>query len=280
MVKKVTIVGGHGNVALRLARLLSQSPCDYSVTSLVRDGSHAPDIVAAGATALVVSLEEASVADLVKAFTGQDVIVFSAGAGGKGGEARTKKVDYEGAVKVFDAIEGVDGDTKPRLILVSAVHVLRDPSKMPPHYVCRILNRGFLFIDLFQDDQDKVRWETAHQQLRGYLKWKGEADKDLARRTGFEWTIVRPGGLSDASGIGKASIGRTHLVPSISVGVLPSWLAWADRDLKRDDVAEVLALLVDREDAGGLGIDVVGGDRPIGEGLDAFLEKGETDFLD
>lgn len=58
---------------------------------------------------------------------------FSAGAGGQGGEERTKKVDYEGAVKTFDAIEGVEGP-KPRLILVSAIDV-RDPEKIPAHYV-------------------------------------------------------------------------------------------------------------------------------------------------
>jgi len=56
-----------------------------------------------------------------------------------------------------------------------------------------------------------------------------------------------------------------------------------DRDIteifwKRDDVA-VLALLVDREDAGGLGIDLVGGDSLIDKGLDAFIKKGKTDFL-
>jgi len=105
------------------------------VTSIIRDPSHAPEITTAGATPLVLSLEVSSVPDLVKAFTGQDVIVFSAGAGGKGGEERTKKVDYEGAIKVFDAIEGVEGEMKPRLILVSAAHVLRDPSKLPQHYV-------------------------------------------------------------------------------------------------------------------------------------------------
>lgn len=47
-------------------------------------------------------------------------------------------MDYEGAVKVFDAIEGVDGERKPRLILVSAVDV-RDETKIPDHYVSRFL---------------------------------------------------------------------------------------------------------------------------------------------
>ena len=50
-------------------------------------------------------------------------------------------------------------------------------------------------------------------------------------------------------------------------------------DAQRDDVALALALLVDREDAAGLAIDFVGGETPIGEGLDAAIKRGETDFL-
>lgn len=59
---------------------------------------------------------------------------FSAGAGGKGGEERTKKVDYEGALKIFDAVEGVKETKKPFLILVSGVDI-RNPDKIPAHYV-------------------------------------------------------------------------------------------------------------------------------------------------
>lgn len=52
------------------------------------------------------------------------------------------------------------------------------------------------------------------------------------------------------------------------------------RCLQRDDVAKTLALLLDREDAAGLAIDLIGGDTPIEEGLDAVIKKGETDFFD
>jgi hypothetical protein len=48
---------------------------------------------------------------------------------------------------------------------------------------------------------------------------------------------------------------------------------------QRDDVAKALALLVDREDAAGLAIDMVGGDVPIEEGLETFIKAGQTDFL-
>jgi hypothetical protein len=103
------------------------------VSSIVRDESHFPSIKSALAHPVLLSLEDDPVSAFTQTFQGSKVVYFSAGAGGKGGEARTKKVDYEGAVKVFDAIEGVEG-SKPRLILVSAVDV-RDPEAVPDHYV-------------------------------------------------------------------------------------------------------------------------------------------------
>ncbi|KAJ7258048.1 NADH(P)-binding-domain-containing protein [Mycena haematopus] len=242
ILKKIVIVGGHGNVSLRLARILGPS---NAVTSIIRTPAHEEDIKAASATPLLLSLEAAPVADFTAAFQGTDVVYFSAGAGGKGGEERTKAVDYEGAVKVFDAIEAVKG-TRPRLILVSAIDI-RDPNKIPPHYT-----------------EDDIALSTRMRgHIAAYMHWKYEADKNLVKRDAFKWTILRPGGLNNESGTGKASIGRTHLTPTIS----------------RDDVATALALLLERDDAAGLAIDMVGGDTPISAGLDAMIKKGETDFL-
>ena len=48
---------------------------------------------------------------------------------------------------------------------------------------------------------------------------------------------------------------------------------------QRDDVAQALALLVEREDADKLAIDIVGGGKDIKSGLDAFIAKGVTDWL-
>lgn len=50
-----------------------------------------------------------------------------------------------------------------------------------------------------------------------YVQWKYEADKNLVKRDAFKWTILRPGGLKDEPGTGKATVGRTHLTPQISV---------------------------------------------------------------
>lgn len=152
MAKKIVIVGGHGGVSrpihcskyinqlscckvsLRLTRLLSAT-ATYALTSIIRNPEHSAEIVEAGATPHVLSLEDDDVQVFADIFTGAHVVYFSAGAGGKGGEARTKSVDYEGAIKVFDALERVASEPKPRLILVSAVD-LRDTSKgYPAHYV-------------------------------------------------------------------------------------------------------------------------------------------------
>lgn len=122
----------HVQIALRLAALLHPS---HKVYSIIRTAEHEADITAAHATPVIMSLENDTVSKFTEFFeaTKTDLVVFSAGAGGKGGPERTKKVDFEGAVKIFDAIEGVKG-AKPRLILVSAIDS-RDTNIVPEHYV-------------------------------------------------------------------------------------------------------------------------------------------------
>ncbi len=122
-------------MSLRLARLLATT---HEVTSIIRNHAQAPDIEVIKAIPHVLSLADAPVGDFTAVFTGADVVYFSAGAGGVGGEELTKKIDYEGAVKVFDELEAVQG-SKPLLIHVSAIGV-RDPDKIPAHYVRNITN--------------------------------------------------------------------------------------------------------------------------------------------
>ncbi|KAJ3529247.1 hypothetical protein NMY22_g9069 [Coprinellus aureogranulatus] len=205
MSKSIAIIGGHGKVALRLARLLSSA--GKSVHSVIRDESQSQDIKSTGATPVVLSLENDPPEKFTKLFvdTKADLVYFSAGAGGKGGAERTKKVDYEGAVKIFDAIEGVKqqgGEKNPRLVLVSAIDV-RNPDKIPEHY----------------DETDKQKSEGIRSSIGTYVHWKYEADKNLVQRKAFDWTIVRPGFLLDEAGTGKVSLGRTHLYPGIPVSL-------------------------------------------------------------
>lgn len=120
--------------------------------------------------------------------------------------------------------------------------------------------------------------------IPAYMHWKYEADKNLVKRTAFKWIILRPGGLTDNPGTGTASVGRTNLGKTISVctsysHLLCLYVYQSNPEFQRDDVAKALALLVNRKDAAGLAIDIVGGDTSIQDSLDAFIKKGETDFL-
>ena len=128
---------------MRLARLLTQRP-STKVLSIFRNEAHIPEVAATGASTAVRSLEDDKPQDFAQVFRDAraDVVYFSAGAGGKGGSERTKKVDEEGAIKIFDAIDLMEESTRPRLIMVSAIDI-RDPNVIPEHYV-----RAYLFLAL------------------------------------------------------------------------------------------------------------------------------------
>jgi nucleoside-diphosphate-sugar epimerase len=150
---------------LKLANLLSQS--SHKVYSIIRTSSQSSDILETGATPIVLSLENDSFENFTEVFleTQADVVYFAAGAGGKGGEERTRKVDYEGAVKIFDAIENVvleGGKKNPRLVLVSAIDV-RDPEKVPEHYV-----RSFVLLFASKHSLDPKRPELFDMTLHHY----------------------------------------------------------------------------------------------------------------
>lgn len=190
----------------------------HKVKSVIRTSDHEEDIRNVSAIPIVLSLEDGTVSDFSAVFEDQDVVYFSAGAGGKGGEERTKKVDYEGTVKVCDAIEAVKG-VKPRLILVSAVDI-RDPEKIPAHYV-RTYFLGMKPVSLtnlyVQNEEDIAMSKRVRAVIPAYMHWRYEADKNLVKRDAFKWAILRLGGLTNSPGTGKASVGRTHVVRTISV---------------------------------------------------------------
>jgi nucleoside-diphosphate-sugar epimerase len=93
---RVAIAGGHGQIALRLARVLSRRG-DEAV-ALIRNPDQADEVREAGADPAVVDLEHASVADVAHAIAGSDAVVFAAGAGPGSGPERKQTMDYGGAV--------------------------------------------------------------------------------------------------------------------------------------------------------------------------------------
>jgi uncharacterized protein YbjT (DUF2867 family) len=167
---RVAIAGGHGQIALRLARLLSGRGDE--VTALIRNPDHSDDVRQAGAEPVAVDLEQATVEEVAAAIAGADAVVFAAGAGPGSGPARKETMDYGGAVKLVAAAQqaGVH-----RYLVVSSMGA--DP-------------------DAPGDDTFSV-----------YLRAKGRAD-DAVRASGLDATVVRPGGLTDDPGTGRVRLGE------------------------------------------------------------------------
>ncbi|BEI80664.1 hypothetical protein CcaverHIS002_0111930 [Cutaneotrichosporon cavernicola] len=184
----LVIFGGGGKVARHVARLRGSN----QVTSVVRNDTHIDDLRALGATPAVLSLEASSAEDIryLLAERYADAVLFAAGAGGKEGIERTRKVDYEGALKVF---EGCKLAGVKRFIMISAVDV-RDRSKPAPgHYTAE------------SHSMSKRMWGA----IGTYMQAKYDADKAL-HATELEYTILRPGGLTDEPA-GGAEVGVTQL---------------------------------------------------------------------
>ncbi|SOV07628.1 related to UPF0659 protein C216.03 [Ustilago sp. UG-2017a] len=105
----IFVIGGHGKVALHFTRKAAAR--GHKIFSMIRQPEHASDLPS-GPTSdsvqpVIASLEQSSVSDIASLFTkySPNIILFSAGAGGKGGLERTKTVDEHGAIKVFDVFK-------------------------------------------------------------------------------------------------------------------------------------------------------------------------------
>jgi len=169
---RVVIAGGHGKIALILERLLSQR--GDSVAGFIRNPAHVGDLEAAGADALVVDLENASVDDVAMHLQGADAVVFAAGAGPGSGAARKETVDRDAAILLADAAEHA---TVRRYVMVSSMGA---DAKAP------------------DDVGDPV--------FVAYLRAKGAADDDIRAREALASTIVRPGHLTNDPGTGQVTI--------------------------------------------------------------------------
>ena len=165
---RVTLFGGHGKIALILAPMLVDA--GHEVTSIVRNPDHVADVEATGATAVVSSVEDADADTLVELLTGQDAVVWSAGAGG-GNPDRTYAVDRDAAIRSMDAAAAAGAN---RYVMVS-------------------------FSGSFPDAR-----VPADNPFRHYQDAKIDADEHL-RGTDLDWTILAPGTLTLEPGGGAVN---------------------------------------------------------------------------
>lgn len=169
---RVVIAGGHGKIALILEKLLSTRG-DEPI-GLIRNPAQAADLQAAGAQAVVLDLEKASVDEVADVLRGADAVVFAAGAGPGSGAARKQTVDRDAAILLADAAEAAGVG---RYVMVSALAA-----------------------------DDRSLDENYDEVFLAYMHAKSEADADVRARTGLRTTIVRPGGLTDEPGTGNVTV--------------------------------------------------------------------------
>jgi uncharacterized protein YbjT (DUF2867 family) len=208
----VVVAGGHGKVALRLLRLLAEG--GHRARGLVRDPAHEEDLRAVGAEPVVFDLEHDD--GLQRVVEGADAVVFAAGAGPGSGAARKRTMDLGGALTLLDAARAAG---VRRYVMVSSIGA-QDPAGGP-------------------------------EGMRPYLEAKAEADAAL-QASDLDWTIVRPGSLTDEPGTGRVlatrELGHRGPVP-------------------RDDVAAVLLAVLDAPNTFGATFELLAGDVPIAEAV-------------
>ncbi|GAA3361286.1 SDR family oxidoreductase [Streptomyces antimycoticus] len=213
---RIVIAGGHGQIALRLEQLLTARGDE--VAGIIRKPEQAGDLLASGTEPVVCDLESASLEDVVKHLENADAAVFAAGAGPGSGAARKETVDHRSAVLFADAAERAGAR---RFLIVSSMGASHEP---PP-------------------DTDPV--------FAAYLRAKAAADDDIRARDGLDWTVLRPGRLTNDPGTGRVKLAE-H----------------TGRDeITRDDVAAVLAALLDEPRTAGRTLELINGDTPVAEAV-------------
>lgn len=212
---EVAIAGAHGKIAMRLEKRLADR--GDKVIGLIRNPDQADDVRAQGANPVICDLEQASVEQITAAIGGADAVVFAAGAGPGSGVARKVTMDRDGAIKLLNASASAGA---PRYLIVSSVGAEKPPSGE----------------DVFS----------------AYLRAKAQADAAV-EESDRDWTIVRPGRLTDKPGTGRVRIQATPFR-----GEVP-----------RDDVAAVLAALLEAPRAIRKILYVNGGRDSIEEALES-----------
>ena len=111
----VLVIGAGGKVSrLSVPLLVAEG---HKVAGLVRNPSHAQQLIDASAAAIVTDLTRLDAEEWARLVTPFDVVVWSAGAGG-GDPERTYAVDRDAAMRLIDALEEL-GEFAPKLVMVS-----------------------------------------------------------------------------------------------------------------------------------------------------------------
>jgi len=218
---RIAIVGGHGNVARHLHPLLVAA--GHTPVALVRREDYRGELEGLGAEVRLLDIENDDAAAFAAAFAGCSAVVFAAGGGADGNIERKRTVDLEGTLK---SIEGAQQAGISRFVQLSAIGV------------------------------DKPLPDDTSEVWAAYVAAKRDSDAAV-RASGLDWTVVRPGALTDDPGTGLVEI-----APEVERGPVP-----------RADVAAVIARSLDTGDGLGAQFELVGGSTPIAPALEAIAAQ-------
>jgi uncharacterized protein YbjT (DUF2867 family) len=193
---RVIVIGGHGKIALQLARILSERGCE--VSSVFRNPEHSDDVAGTGAKPVVADIEQLDTNTLANLLAGHDAVVFSAGAGG-GNPARTYAVDRDAAIRAIDAAAQADV-------------------------------RRFVMVSYFGAGPD--HGVPGDDPFFAYAQAKAAADAHL-RATDLDWTVLGPGRLTLEPATGRIAIGEGNAVSRADVALVVAAALADDSTIRR-----------------------------------------------
>jgi uncharacterized protein YbjT (DUF2867 family) len=193
---RVIVIGGHGKIALQLARMLSERGDE--VSSVFRNPEHSDDVAGTGAKPVVADIEQLDTNALANLLAGHDAVVFSAGAGG-GNPARTYAVDRDAAIRAIDAAAqaGV---------------------------------RRFVMVSYFGAGPD--HGVPGDDPFFAYAQAKAAADAHL-RASDLDWTVLGPGRLTLEPATGRIAIGEGKAVSRADVALVVAATLADDSTIRR-----------------------------------------------
>lgn len=172
---KILILGSNGEVGSKVTEILKEKDADF--TASVRNEKKLEELKNKDIDVKLIDVVNDSIEEMAEIFRGYDKILFSIGAGGKGGAENTVRVDLDGAIKTMDAAKmaGID-----QYFMVSTWDSSREAVDNP-------------------DDPIKI-----------YTICKHYADIYLKNNSGLTYTIIHPSSLNDEEGKGKIEVTNTH----------------------------------------------------------------------
>ncbi|MEQ4498442.1 NAD(P)H-binding protein, partial [Nocardioides kribbensis] len=186
--------------------------------ALVRKEEYRSELEALGAEVRLLDIEAQDADGFAAAFEGCDAVVFAAGGGADGNIERKRTVDLEGSTK---SIEAAGKAGIRRFVQVSAIGV------------------------------DNPVGDDVEEAWKAYVDAKRGADEAL-RASDLDWTIIRPGGLTDDPGTGQVALAET-----LERGEVP-----------RAEVAAVVAACLVDDRTIGKQWELVGGSTPVAAAIE------------